>query len=300
MTLDTRLFAAVLVLAIVTTPVSAAPDVYDIDADHGLADEDRVREYEETGFVSTEVLVPSLTISIAEDHDDVDVDQSRLDSPYHYVRLQYNETLPVRLRIYFPAGYWHPQTHNLEALEADVEAELRPVSDSQYSSLEVRFDGRTDAVFAIPKTASLVFATRDYGNDFVENRTDMELPSLASQSDPWAYIDEAAVTGSNTTVAIQKKQDKPLTIQYDAGDDEERWIGVPACSATTGDGEPVCRFTRDGEPNRVYILSRVSNPPPIRYKYDPGLFVSVKDIQDSISVTLDRAFGWVGNLFGGT
>lgn len=292
------LLTVVLVAALVATPVLAQVDVYTIDADHPLASESMVDEYERTGVVSAELLVPSVTITIAEEHEDVGIEGVRGDAPWHYVRLQYNETLPAELRLYFPAGYWHPHPQDLTALDSDVTAELRSVEDGQYSALTVRFDGRSDVVFAVPRTASLVFATRDYGREFVENRTDMEFPEIG-ESDPWSYIDESSLTGNNTTVAIQAQREQDLTVQYDAGDLEERWIAAPGCSDTTGKDEPVCEFERDGDPGRVYVLSRVSDPPPIRYKYDAGPGVQLRNLGDSIGLTIDRALSWFGGLLGG-
>lgn len=290
--------ALVLAVLVVITGagVTSAVTVYDIDDDHDLDDQDAVREYEETGTVSADFLVPDMTVTIAADHDDAGVDQARLDYPWHYVRIQYRETLPAEIRIYFPAGYFHPNPQELEAIDSDVEGELRPIRNGTYSSLIVRFDGRSDVTFAVPRAASLTFAVWDREKDFVENRTDYKMPRLGS-SDPWLYIDQSDLSG-NATVAIEKKQSRKLTIQYDAGTTDERWIGVPSCSSRTGDAEPVCQFTRDGEESRTYVLSRTTDPPPVRFKYDASAAAVVKNWGQGIEVTIERALAWVGGLFG--
>lgn len=287
--------ALALLLVISGAGLTSAVTVYDIDTDHELASSSAVDEYESDGIVSTSVLVPDLRITIAADHEDAGVEGFRADVPWHYVRLQYNETLTAEIRLYFPSEYWHPHPQDLSAIDSNVDAELRPVEGKDMSSLSVRFDGKSDVTFAVPRTASLTFATRDYGKDIVENRTNLTLPRAGS-SEPWSYIDQAALSG-NTTVSIQPKENRELSIQYDAGDIEERWIGVPSCSSSTGQDEPVCMFTRDGE-DRIYILSRVSDPPPVRYKYDPGALSQIKNLGNSLKLTIERASSWISDLFG--
>jgi hypothetical protein len=274
-----------------------AVTVYDIDDDHDLFSDDAVREYKETGEVSTQLLVPDLRISIVSTSQAAGVEGFRADAPWHYVRLQYNETLAAEFRIYFPSGYWHPHPQDMKAINDDsVEAELREV-DEETSRLTVRLDGRSDVVFAVPRAASVTFATRDHGYDFVENRSGLELPEIRSRSDPWSYVDQAAIS-ENTTVAIQKQDDRKLLVQYDAGDFEERWINAPDCEARTGKDEPVCVLRRTGDDNRIYVLSRTADPPPVRFKYDAGPMTQVKNLQHSLEVTLERAMAWIGGLFG--
>lgn len=291
-----RAIVLALVVVITGAGVTSAVTVYDIDDEHSLDRQSSIDEYDQEGVVSATLLVPDMRITIAEDHDDAGVDGFRADFAWHFVRIEYNETLPAELRIYFPDGYWHPNPQDLEAIESDQTAELRSIRNGSYSSLTVRFDGRADVTFAVPRAASLTFATRDYSRDVVENRTDLELPRVSS-NDPWSYIDQSDLAG-NTTVAIERKQNRELTIQYDAGTTEERWIGVPSCSASTGSDEPVCQFTRDGGESKVYVLSRTTDPPPVRFKYDAGPVSAIQNVGKGIQITVERALSWIGGLFG--
>jgi hypothetical protein len=242
-----------------------------------------------------------MRITVAAESEDAGVEGYRADLAWHYIRIEYRETLPAEIRLHFPADLFHPSPQDLEALETDgVEAELRSVENNSYSSLKVRFEGKADVTFAVPRAASLTFATRDHARDFVSNRTGYEFPSVregAGGNEPWSYIEQSALA-ANATVAIKAKQDRKLTVQYDAGEFEEKWVSAPRCSASSGSDEPICFFTRDGEHNRVYVLSRTANPPPVRYKYDAGPAVFLRNVADSVGLTFERAAGWISGLFG--
>ena len=291
-----RLAGLLVVVAVLAVSAPAAAiQTFTVDADHGLARPSAVDDYERTGYVSTSLVAPDLTIEIAEEHERVDVDATRADAPYHYLRLRYNETLPAVFRVHVPSGYWHPQPQNVESIADDATAELRPDPDGEVTVVTVRFDGRTDAVFPVPKTASWVFATRDYTGDILENQTSVEIPSLGSRSE-WHYVDESRLHGNNATVKLLANED--LVVQYDAGRRGERWLPVPDCTSAKGEDHSVCRFTREGVDEHVFLLLRTEDPPAIRYKTDTGPLDSVRSLGDGIAVSIDNLMNLVGRWLG--
>lgn len=292
----TIVVAVAVLAATVTAAVPAsADDVFTIDSDHGLASDGAVAEYHDEGYVTTRLVAPDLRITIAAEHEDVGVGGVRSDVAYHYLRLRYNETLPAEFRVYIPAGYWTPHPQNLDSITTDDTLRMRRTPSGNYSTLTVEFDGPADAVFAVPVTADLIFGLQDHERDFVENHTDYEVPRLGSTKG-WNYIEQRRLVG-NSTPGIERHPEKALTIQYEASDD--RWIAVPDCDAVKDGGAPVCTFTRRGASDVVYLLSKTTDPPTVRYKYEAGALSGLASVGDGIAVTIENIMRMVGGLFGG-
>lgn len=289
---------AVLLIALVASlgaVPGAAADFYAIDADHDLASSEAIAEYEQSGYVTTALGAPDLRISIAQEEADVGADTYRSDFMHHYLRIQYNETLPAEFRLYIPVGYWHPHPQKIKSITDGTEATFGVAKGGEYTIVTFAVEGRTDAVFPVTKTASTIFSTRDVAYDAVENRTNVTAPRLGD-SEPWNYIDKAAMTGNSTTVAIHTAG-KDTTVQYDADSGiDERWLAVPECTSIKGEDASICRFTRDGKPEQINLLARSSDPPTVRYKHDAGFMADVNSILDGIGVTGDRIAEWASGI----
>lgn len=286
---------SILLAVLMLSASVVAIETFTIDDDHPLASSEAADRYDSEGQVRASIVAPDVTIEIAEEHETLGVDARRIDAPYHYLRIAYNETLPAVIRIHIPAEYWHPQPQNVRSIKDDATAKLRPDVDSEATIVTVRYDGRTDAVFPVPKTASWTFATRDYSTDIVENRTDVEIPSLGSQSE-WHYIERSRLQGNNATVRLAG--DDALTIQYDISGVGDRWVDVPDCTSAQGSNTPVCRFDRAGVDQYTFVLLRTADPPSIRYKEDIGPMSRIRSIGDGVMVSFDNFVdmisGWVG------
>lgn len=270
----------------------AGDELLTIDADHGLASGQAVATFEEEEQVSTQFDRINGSLTIAEEHDAAGLSGFHSDIDTVYVRFQYNETLPRSVRLYVPAGYWYPHTTDgLEAENSNLTLDMEPTADGRYTALRVRFTGRTDATFAISKEAATVFALRDTTRSATENVTGIQLPSIGSTGPRWQRLPDDALAANNTTVAIDT-QGGPLMVQYDAASEQgaDQWIAVPSC--TSGSETPVCTFERAGEDDRLYLLSKAAEPPPVRYARsdDPlaGLKARVNDLQEVPGRFADR------------
>lgn len=269
--------------------VSAA-DTYPLDANHELASGDAVDTYADEGYVTARnVGGLDLRVSIAESHGDVGLDGLYTDVNAHYLRVQYNESIDRTIRLYLPAGYWHPHVkQDLEAENAGVTADLEPAENGDYTAVTMHLDGKTDAVFRVSKEASLVFEVRDEARTQIENLTGFDLPSLPTGGVEWQYPAATMLAGNNTTGYVSTNGED-LTLQYDADDSlgNERWLSIPRCENSLDD-QAVCTFTRDDESERVYLLSRQSDPPDIRYRTGTSMIEDARASVNEVLQGIDR------------
>lgn len=280
----------------VATPL-AAPQTYDLGDDHALATNESVETYQETGVVSTGVNGLDARLTIAQSHDVVGLETISTDFNSHYVRIQYNESIPRELRFELPAGYFEPYpADGLSAENVNVTADLEPIDDGNATGVTVTLEGQTDAVFRLSKAASVVFGARDTTSGAIERFTGWELPSLTSSDDDWTHVPATAWNGTNSTPAIETT-DEPLMIQYDASDTpgEQRWISVPRCG-NAQDWEDVCRFSRDGT-DAALLVSRTNETPEVRYRHGRSLLdqgqATVNELIESIEEFIDGILGGV-------
>lgn len=301
MGLTARSGAVVALLVLVATVSGAVAqtdpaDVYQVDADHGLASPDAVDRYDREGVASTELSQLDMRITVADDHDDVGLDGwLALDFTQQYLRLEYREEIPRTIRIYIPSEYFQPRVkRNLDALEGDVEADLEATGDQRYTAIVVRFEGPTDAVFPIKKAAGWVFRGRFEAESAVENETGWSLPSFGSDTQ-WQYVPDSAFAGNSTyTIPVEGEN---VTMQYDTARSttETVWIPVPECKDVRD--QDVCRFSR--EENEVTLLSTLEDPPTVRYKNERDSIADVDAWVNDLLEAPSRIGDLAGRLFGG-
>jgi len=278
-----------LVALVALVGTATASGVLAIDDDHQLARADSIEEYRSTGSTSTSLLQIDMSITVAESHSDVGLEGvGYTDFDSTYIKVEYREELSRTVRIYLPAEYFRPRPkEGLEAVDSDVKASLTTVEGREYTALTLRFSGPTTAVFDVSKQAGVIFDGRAESRDLVSNRTGVDVPSV-STSGQWSYVDVSELE-SNTTVAIDPRGQE-LTIQYDSEPsvNESSWLAVPDCG---DESAPVCRFERDGDGERVYLLARSTDVPDIRYKRgnDPlaGLSSALSDAGNAVDELLD-------------
>lgn len=280
----------VLVIAVafllVTAGTVGADTTLTFDADHPLATEEAVDRYHETGRVSAELQRIQLTITLEKG------------TTNHVLTLDYEESVPRTIRLYFPAGYFYPQVmEGLGAVNTDLEADLKPVDNGSHTSVTVKFDGARTAVFHISKENSAVFWGRDKARGAVDDSFGISLPSIARTSPEWRYVPMGALNGVNATHPIDT-QDKDITIQYDDNPepDEERWIGVPQCKDVSE--QPVCQFEKQGINDTVYLFSTLEESPTVRYRRGGDLMAGITGGLNDFLNSFGRALDEVGKLFG--
>ena len=274
MTRVPSLLAALLVIATVTaglpaSSVAGAEDMYALDTDNPLASADTAAEYEETGSAGGTVDQFDMRLTVTSSHEAAGLDGLQYatgsDSMNHYLRVQYNESIERTIRFYVHEDNWHPHYRQVDAENADVEAQFEPVkaNGQQYTAVTLTLTGETDAVFQVPKAVSGYYAARDTGRTWIENTTGFEVPSILSGSTQWERVNPDDLDNQSERVGIEAA-DRDVMVQYDAGNTSERWVSVPSCENRAN--EPVCTFTREGDDN-VYVLSKVNETPSVRYKH---------------------------------
>lgn len=298
--------AVVMVLSAVgALPSSASADPVEIDDDHHLATENGIAEWKSNGSATARNVGGfGLSITIAEDHDDVGLSGAHTDFDHTWLRIKYSETIERTIRVYIPDDYWHPYPKDgLESESGQVELSMRPIENVSMSAVTVHLSGPTDAVWGIQRAASTVYSARDRGKSFVENVTGFDLPTL-STSTQWEYIGSEDFGQNRSTVAIDTNGSDTM-IQFNKGSErDQHWVPVPKCSKTSASEAPVCRFSKAGDDRRVYILSRVvtnsTDTPTVRYASDTGPLAGVRSaindlerIARDIPKRIRGLFGWI-------
>lgn len=275
--------------------IATGSTVLEVDDEHQLTKESSIEEFESTGSTSTSLVQVDMSLTVAESSEDVGLKGvSYTDFDTTYIKVEYREEISRRVRIHLPAEYFRPRPkESLKAVESDVEAELRPVDGRNYTALTITVDGPTTAVFEISKQAGVLFGGRAGAKELMENNTGVDVPSVRS-SGQWSYVSTSELE-NNTTVAIDTRG-QPLTLQYDTepAGNKSSWLKVPTCG---DESAPVCRFTRDGEEDRVFLLARSTDVPDIRYKHGNDRLAGVKsalsDASNAVDGLLERASGFL-------
>jgi hypothetical protein len=263
-----------------------------IDSDHDLATSDAVNQYAREEVASTNVPQVDLTVTVAEDHEEVGLDGPRIDARTTYLRLDYDEEIPREVRIYLPAEIVTPRVkQDLESVDGVATADLRPTDNATMQAVTVRFDGETDAVFGLSKEAGVVSETRRWVKEAVSNATGVPVPSLGSGGQ-WQFVDPAEY-GANQTRAFSNEHS--WTMQYrTTRDGEERWLPVPECDDIQG--QPACTYQTQ---NATMLISSQQDPPRVRYKRGTDISSSLGAAIDDLMAIPSRIIESVGGLFGG-
>jgi hypothetical protein len=261
------LFAACLVVLLAGV-ATAAPPVVDLGADTGLEEPGMTDDWADGDPVAVTPTRLDMRIQIAHQAATVDLSEWRhVDAGNTYLRVQYNESIERRIVFLVPDSYWPPYAAELDAEDADVTAEFRSTVDTEYTRVEITVSEATDARFTIQEETALLFEGRRRARSLLENRTGLDVPTLSASSS-WQQLGNRSLAGDNQTVDIDTQGDE-VVIQYDdAPSEATNWVPVRECTDGTTE---VCRFTRSDANETVYLLSRDTTPPAIRYKIGGGL-----------------------------
>ncbi|WP_337653280.1 hypothetical protein [Halomontanus rarus] len=284
----TTLFVAVLLVASLVVPAAigtgaatADPgNTTALDEDTALTKNATITDYKTDGVASAGVSVPDMTITVADSAEDVGLHGIRYtDFDTTYLRVEYEESIDRTIRFYVPRDYWHPHPDELEAVEGDTTASIEPTEGSNYTAVTVHFEEETDAVFRVKEQASIVFSARDYGSEWLENETGIDMPQLNGASEQWEYVPTSDLTEDGPTFGIDT-EGEDLTLQYDAAKTADptgkEWRTVPECSSSSGKDAPVCTFEQTDRPDRVNILAQEGEPPDVRFKYGTDWFANLR------------------------
>ena len=294
---DPRLVRALLAIAIVvaTFPGAVAQEeIFAIDADHPLASDAAVDTFEEDDVVAANLTRLDVGLLVAESHDDAGIDGFHADINKVYVCVDYRESIPRTLRVFYPDDYFSPRTNGgLESLTSDHLARVAPTTAGNYTALTVYFDEPARACFALGVEAGAYFGGKGWLSEQVNRTTGIELPSLSSPAH-WEYPPVTAFE-NDTTYRIPINESEVI-VQYDTRPDPstDRWINVPGCSDPSE--QAVCRYERG---NQTVLLSTQANPPPIRFKAGRDLFSSVESARNDLDAALEKLSRTVAGWFGG-
>lgn len=299
-TLITLVTAALLaLLAVAVGPALAG--TYAVDNSHDLDANESIAQFQNDGYVASDVRGLDLQLSIAEKEDDVGIDTPRGDFETTYLCADYRETIPRTVRFYVPSDYWYPHPVEGQASVTDgTTMDMRPGGDGAYSSIKMEFDGRTRACFEVKKQASVYFNVRDWTNDAVENQTGFSLPSVSGNAEQWDYVPPKAFDEHDGTVGLEKTNGS-LTLQYDASSDpdDERWVSVPTCGGAMDRDAAVCKH-EEGE-SKVLLISQTSGDVNVRFKhgtdYSATGWAGLEDVGATIQRTIESIRSKLGGLF---
>ena len=304
------LFASVVAGIPLASHVSAASETVTLDEGTPLTKPATVQEFQDSGYVTVDVAQLDMQFSIAESAGDVGLSEwTHASSVNTYLRIQYDEEIERTVRFYVPSDYWTPRVKTglnnagVHQGSKDITIDLEPAAGGEYTAVTIRLTGPTDAVFGVGRATGALFDVRGWADGALNDTTGISLPSLpTSGGTEWQYVDEAALTGNNTTYSIHASTPDELTIQYDydeqAGEENTRWLPVPACE--DGDARGVCRFQKQGAPETVFLLSTSDAAPPIRYATDPDAVSTGGSIVDQLASVPGRIWEDVTGLWPGT
>ena len=272
---------------------TAQGEIFAVDADHALTSDSAIETFEEDGVVEANLTRLDVGLLVAETHDQAGIDGWHADVNKVYACVDYRESIPRTLRIFYPDDYFSPRRNGgLESLTSEHTATIAPTGGGNYSALTVRFEEPARACFALGVEAGAYFGGKGWLSEQINRTTGIELPSLTS-ADAWQYPPVYAFeNGSTYALPINASE---IIVQYDTRPDPstDRWINVPPCEDPSE--QEICRYERD---NETVLMSTQANPPPVRYKAGRDLFSSWESARNDLDNALDELgetlTGWFG------
>lgn len=286
-----RAVALLLTLALAAAAVgTVSATTTTIDADHQLASDDAVAEYQENGTVSAELTRIDATVTIADESENAGMNGTYLDAGTTYLRIDYDESVARTLRLYFPSEYFSPRVkRGLEPAGTGPNAEITTVRDGEMTAVTVDVSGETDTTYGVSAVSGTVWSVRSSIQDQVENVTGWSVPTLSSD-EQWRYVGE----GNYSTASPRTINDTGLTVQYEVErDNTTEWLPVPECKSP--ESQRVCAL-EDG--NQTVLMSG-GDAPRVRYRSGTDLFSTGGSIINDLMGSVDRAIDSAQRLLGG-
>lgn len=273
---------------------AAGSEIYAVDNNHELADDDQIEQFESEGVATGEADDIDLELTIAEDSDDVQADRFT-DAGRLYLEVDYQEDIDRTLRIYVPDEYFHPyEDQSMTTHTDDVTAEMEPIDAGNYTAVTVHMDGATKTTLEVSTVESTIWQYRDGTFDWLDGSLGVDVPRLGGSGDePWEYVDSRQFAGDER-VSISAD----ATVQYDAADNnsETVWLEVPSCSADA----PVCTVSQGNE--TAVLADNASDVPQIRYSEETSLgdrfSAGFREVMEEVRTTVDNVRSGISEVTG--
>lgn len=274
----------------------AAGETYHIDADHALDSADAKQAFEGSGVARANVSSPALSITVATEASACGVESSLFsDTRNDYLCLDYREDVSATIRLWIPKHYWHPYVRQTKQPLTDGPTATFGTADARnYTSVRVRFDGRSTAVYPIPRDVSVTYNLLARADARTQNWLGVELWSTGTT---WQYVNQSAFRdGESATVSIKAAPSKTI-LQYDATPaSDPTWLTVPS---DRGDSAPVYRMQREGVDNTIYVVAETADPPTVRYRAQGGTLGQIDAALDEIMSIPDKIDTAIDDLLSG-
>lgn len=291
--------AIVVVLALALgSGLAVAAERYHVDDDHGLATAEAVQTFEDEEIVRANVTTPQLSLAVTKQASACGAETGLFsDARNDFLCVEYQNELPQTTRLYIPDDYWTPFVHDeKQPIGGGPVGSMQPTEDGNFTSVTIRFDGATTAVYPIPRDVSVSYALINRINDRTKTIAGYELWSGGTQ---WRYVNASAF-GSSPSVAIKTIPERTM-IQYDATPNETSatWVPVPDSQRRTA---PVYYMQRPDADRTMYVIATSSDPPPIRYRARgtgiariDAAVDEIMSVPDKIHVTIEQLLpDWLG------
>lgn len=301
--ITTTALVLALVVSLVSAPVAlgaAASGVYDLDADHGLATNESIRTFEQTGSATGEAHRLNMSITIADEARDVGLSRWQHTS-YSRVFLQvdYNEEIERTIRIYIPSEYFRPRLKTgHDPITGRAAADFEPANNRSYTAVTITVDGPTTVVYPVSTSRGAVAEWRSGFRDLLENATGVGLPSLTGGGKQWNHVPATELSGQNATYRLPTNETTTsITVQYDADatPTDTRFIAVRQCSESE---QPVCTFQPYGK-NGTYLLSRENESQAVRWRTGSSATSTIGSVVNDAVEAAEQLGAKIRSLLGG-
>jgi hypothetical protein len=263
------LLALLAVVAVLAVGGAVAQDVTDLQEDHGLATDDAISSYEQTGYARGEVERYQISLAVAENRDQVNAtDAVTTDIRNDYLRIDYNEDYPRELRLLLPREYITPYNAEVGSITTSHMASLEPARNGEFMAVEVTVEGPADIVIPLNKDHAVSYGLIERVDKNVEKITGI---SPLDRNHEWQYIDPSELKqGANRL----NHSLEDMAVQFDSTPEqpEPTWINIPEGETA---GAPVYIIQLDGTDD-VAIVSPAETPPEIRYRTEGTLPARVR------------------------
>lgn len=231
----------------------------DLATDHGLASNESITQFKQSGYAEGDVNQFRMQLAIAEERDDLPVDVVASDTRNDYLLINYSEDYPRELRFLIPREYITPFETEADSLNTDHVAKLQPVRGGEYLEVRIAFEGQATVVLPLHKDHQVSYTIIERADERIERIIGF---SPLDREYDWRYIEHSRIE-QNATIKINSSMDE-MVVQYDTEPREqgETWVNVPTDERI---GSDVYMFSRGNE-TATYIVVRSDRSPAIRYR----------------------------------
>lgn len=258
----------------------AAGPRLELDENTPLMADATVDTYEQEGVVDVELDRVAMTVTVADTHDQADLDGMHADEGVTYLCLDYREDLSRTIRLYVDGDLVSPRAAELSPVGGEgPAATLASVQNGSATAVTVTFDQAGRHCYAVGALRGYKSSGESWSRKVIGNFTGVELPSLAgSDSDAaWSYINASRVR-PNETLSVPAD----ATVQYDRdpGPGAPAWVTAPGCE--DGEEQAICQLSLHNE-----TMLKVTDSRDLRYRTTPA--GPIEGLQSNINDAIQAA-----------